>query len=248
MVSVGRGFEKELHNQMQECWKDSMSRIEFSLYFTKFYTFEQAIDNKDKFIESHQRMLKDFNDRVLNNQEVASKLYRSVPVKDLIEKVAHLKKNLCIINDRKVWLILTDNDPVKSSRSSFMSSLKAIDMAKGKTKSSINALDEYLKKNASIDAEISVILKERNVLLGTLKKSGEGQFFIPPEVNQKSDYTVDIPSCCKFVLSEGKEELKSVHLEGFDGVIADYKKLMEDQEKVEERPEVKDVKLAGEKR
>lgn len=206
-----------------------MSRIEFSLYLTKFYMFEQAIENKDIFVESHKRMLNDFNDRVLNSQEIASKLYRSVPVKDLIEKVAHLKKNLCVINDRKVWLILSDNDPVKSSRSSFMSSLKAIDMAKGKTKSSINALNEYLKKNGSIDAEISVILKDGNLLLGTLKKSGEDQFFIPPEVNQKSDYKVDVPNCCKFVLTEGKEELNSVHLEGFDGVIDAYKKLMEDK-------------------
>ena len=41
-----------------------------------------------------------------------------------------------------------------------MSSMKIIDMAKGKTKSSIVSLNEYLKKNASIDAEISVILKD----------------------------------------------------------------------------------------
>ena len=57
-------------------------------------------------------------------------------------------------------------------------------MAKGKTKSSINALEEFLKKNASIDAEISVVLKDGNLLLGTVKKSGDRQFFIPPEVNR----------------------------------------------------------------
>jgi hypothetical protein len=85
-------------------------------------------------------MLKYFNDLVLNNKEVISKLYRSVHVKDLIKRVANLDKHLCIVNDRKVWLILANNDPVKSSRSSFMSSLRTIDMAKGKTKSSIAAL------------------------------------------------------------------------------------------------------------
>ena len=81
-------------------------------------------------------------------------------------------------------MILADNNPVKNSRSSFMSSLRVIDMAKGKTKSSINALEEFLKKNASIDAEISVVLKDGNLLLGTVKKSGDRQFFIPPEVNR----------------------------------------------------------------
>ena len=129
-------------------------------------------------------MLENFNSQILNNKDVASKLYSSVHVGDLIEKVAHLKKNLCVINDKKVWLILADNNPVKSSRSSFMSSLRIIDMAKGKTKSSINALEEFLKKNASINAEISVILKDGNLLLGTVKKSGDKQFFIPPKVNR----------------------------------------------------------------
>ena len=81
-------------------------------------------------------------------------------------------------------MILADNNPVKNSRSSFMSSLRVIDMAKGKTKSSINALEEFLKKNASINAEISVVLKDGNLLLGTVKKSGDKQFFIPPEVNR----------------------------------------------------------------
>jgi hypothetical protein len=117
-------------------------------------------------------MLKDFIDLVLNRKDVISKIYRSVPVKDLIKRIAHLDKNLCIVNDRKIWLILADNDPVKSSRSSFMSSLRTIDMAKGKTKSSITALEEYLKKNASINSETAVILKDGNVLLGTVKKSG----------------------------------------------------------------------------
>ena len=86
-------------------------------------------------------MLENFNCQILNNKDVAFKLYSSVHVGDLIEKVAHLNKNLCIINERKVWLILADNNPVKNSRSSFMSSLRIIDMAKGKTKSSINALE-----------------------------------------------------------------------------------------------------------
>ena len=81
-------------------------------------------------------------------------------------------------------MILADNNPFKKSRSSFMSSLRIIDMAKGKTKSSINALEEFLKKNASINAEISVVLKDGNLLLGTVKKSGNKQFFIPPEVNR----------------------------------------------------------------
>ena len=81
-------------------------------------------------------------------------------------------------------MILADNNPVKKSRSSFMSSLRIIDMVKGKTKSSINALEEFLKKNASINAEISVVLKDGNLLLGTVKKSGDKQFFIPPEVNR----------------------------------------------------------------
>ena len=81
-------------------------------------------------------------------------------------------------------MILADNNPFKNSRSSFMSSLRIIDMAKGKTKSSINALGEFLKKNASINAEISVVLKDGNLLLGTVKKSGNKQFFIPPEVNR----------------------------------------------------------------
>ena len=129
-------------------------------------------------------MLENFNSQILNNKDVACKLYSSVHVGSLIEKVAHLNKNLCIINDRKVWLILADNNPVKNSRSSFMSSLRVIDMAKGKTKSSINALEEFLKKNASINAEISVVLKDGNLLLGTVKKSGDKQFFIPPEVNR----------------------------------------------------------------
>ena len=86
-------------------------------------------------------MLENFNCQILNNKDVAFKLYSSVHVGDLIEKVAHLNKNLCIINERKVWLILADNNPVKNLRSSFMSSLRIIDMAKGKTKSSINALE-----------------------------------------------------------------------------------------------------------
>lgn len=120
-------------------------------------------------------------------------------------------------------------------------------MAKGKTKSSIAALGEYLKKNASINSDISVILKEGNVHLGTVKKSGDGQFFIPPEVNKKSDYRVDVPNCCKFVLGEGKDELKSIKLEGFDEVVAAHKKFMEDKGKVEEQSEVKRVKLFGEK-
>ena len=118
-------------------------------------------------------MLKNFNSQILNDEDVASKLYHSVRVSDLIEKVAHLKKNLCVINDRKIWLIFADNNPIKSSRSSFMSSLRIIDMAKGKTKSSISALEEFLKKNASINAEISVILKDGNSLLGTVRKSGD---------------------------------------------------------------------------
>jgi hypothetical protein len=118
-------------------------------------------------------MLKDFNDMVLNSKGVISKIYRSVSVKDLIKRVAHLDKHLCIVNDRKVWLILANNDPVKSSRSSFMSSLRTINMAKGKTKVSITALEEYLKKNASINSETAVILKDGNVFLGTVKKSGD---------------------------------------------------------------------------
>lgn len=106
-------------------------------------------------------------------------------------------------------------------------------MAKGKTKSSIAVLEEYLKKNASINSEIAVILKDGNVHLGTVKKSGEGQFFIPPEVSRKSDYKVDIPSCCKFVLSEGKDELKSMQLEGFDDVVANLKRHWEEKYKIE---------------
>jgi hypothetical protein len=120
-----------------------------------------------------------------------------------------------------------------------MSSLRVIDMAKGKTKSSIAALEEYLKKNASINSEIAVILKDGNVHLGTVKKSGNAQFFVPPEVNRKSDYNVNIPSCCKFVLSEGKGELDSIQLEGFDQVINKLNIYIENKMKVEEQPEVK---------
>lgn len=46
-------------------------------------------------------------------------------------------------------------------------------MSKGKIKSSIASLEEYLKKNASIGAEISVILKDGNVFLGKVIKSGD---------------------------------------------------------------------------
>lgn len=150
-----------------------MSRIEFSLYFTEFHTFEQATNDKEQFVKYYQRILKNFNDCVLNNHEVSSKLYHSVPVKHLIEKVAHLTKHISIINEKKVWLLLSNNNPIKNSRSSFMSSLRCIDMAKGKTKSSMTALEEYLKKNASINSEISVILKDGNIFLGTVKKRGD---------------------------------------------------------------------------
>ena len=112
-------------------------------------------------------------------------------------------------------------------------------MSKGKIKSSIASLEEYLKKNASIGAEISVILKDGNVFLGKVIKSGDKQFFIPPEVDRKSEYIVDVPACCKFTLSKDKNELTGVQLDGFDEIIVNLKNHWENKRKVEEQPEVK---------
>ena len=102
-----------------------------------------------------------------------------------------------------------------------------------------------MKRYASCGAEIAVFVLGKNEPIGLVKKSG-AELFVPPSVTQESHQLPDVSDCIRFIMNH--DELKSIKLEGFDGVIAAYKKLMEDKDKVEEQPEVKDAKLTIEKR
>lgn len=52
-----------------------------------------------------------------------------------------------------------------------------------------------------------------------------------------------VTECVRFAMQP--EELNSIQLEGFDDLISAYKKLVSDKFKLEEQPEMKQIKLIG---
>lgn len=92
-------------------------------------------------------------------------------------------------------------------------------------------------KNASINSEVTVILKECNKLLGTVCKRGNNQIFIPPDVEKEPEYKIDVPSEVRYKLSKNKQELENTELEGFDEMITQLRKYWDDKQRISHQDE-----------
>jgi hypothetical protein len=137
---------------------------------------------------------------------------------NILEKLAYLKRNVCVIGKTSITLVLADNQVVdkhaKRFASSFTSTTRAISLKYGNRKS-VGDFEKFLKRNACCGAQISVFLHDEDKSLGTIIKHGE--LFVPPGVCKESLYNPKVPTCYRFKITE--EELASIRLEGFEVVL-----------------------------
>ena len=96
---------------------------------------------------------------------------------DLLNEVSKLKSNICIIGPNSTTLVLADNKFHNRNVSSFIGVRRALKVAK-KTKANHDEFRNFLKKNASCGADISVFRHNSDNLLGKIKKNGD--MFVPP--------------------------------------------------------------------
>ena len=72
----------------------------------------------------------------VNQLNKSCKFVYGIDTCELIGRVSHLKKNLCVIGTNTVSLFLSDNKTENKNKSSFMSSNRSIALSLGKTESS----------------------------------------------------------------------------------------------------------------
>ena len=143
--------------------------------------------------------------------------------KEMLDEVAHLEKNICVISENKITLVIADNKIENKNTSYFLGSTKVLKLEKGLNKSAVESLQTFFKRNASCGANITVFHdSELDKPLGTVHK--KGSLFIPPSICRESHFLPVVPECYRFTLTV--EELDSIELVGFAEVISNYKKLI----------------------
>jgi len=115
----------------------------------------------------------------LNSPELKDKIAWKIDTTELLNEVSKLRQNICIIGPDSTTLVIADNKFHGRNVSSFLGVRKALKVAK-KFKANHDEFRNFLKKNASCGAEISVFRHNSDKLLGKIRKNGK--FFVPPGV------------------------------------------------------------------
>jgi len=158
-----------------------MGRGELSNRFSKWRSFEHELgtaEGQTKFIKFHKFLFRQLLD-ILNSPELKDKIAWKINTTDLLNEVSHLKHNVCVIGPDSATLVLADNKFLNRNVSSFLGVRRALKVAK-KFKANHDEFENFLKKNASCGAEISVFRHNSDELLGKIRKSGD--LFVPPGV------------------------------------------------------------------
>ncbi len=134
-----------------------------------------------------------------------------------------MKKNLCVISNDKITLVTADNKAEGRNVSSFLGSSKVIKLGKMENKRAIEGFENFLKRNATCNAEI-VVFHENfcDEPLGIIVKQGE--LFVPPRLCRSSQFVPDVPDHYRYSLTEN--ELITIELTNFSKVIHNLKMLM----------------------
>lgn len=161
LLAVGTKLDKAFVKNSVDCWDEGMTRVEFSHYFPRDFPYFSAIDlkepsNNQKWISHLDEMTKAFVKQVLNHDSIATRMCHSHPVFDLLDGVARLSKNICVIDTDRVWLILSENGALKNSQQSYTAMHQKIVIGTGKVTHQNNALLLMLKRHASIGAFITL--------------------------------------------------------------------------------------------
>jgi hypothetical protein len=103
---------KQFYDELVASWKDLMSRIELSNYFgSSFRPVEAELKTKsgqERFIKLHTSIFASLL-TALNSQEVKKTLSWKIDTCTILENLAHLKKNVCVIGMTSITLVLADN-------------------------------------------------------------------------------------------------------------------------------------------
>ena len=70
--------------------------------------------------------------------------------------MAHLQKNICVVSQNKITLIVADNRVDNRNTSSFVGSSKMIKLGEGLNKIAISKFSAFLKRNATCGADITI--------------------------------------------------------------------------------------------
>ena len=123
-----------------------MVRIECPQYFGingNGNSFSQVVNSDEacqEYLDFHNKLNKELMGCV-NELSKSNRVVYGIDTCELIDKVAHLKKNLCVIGTNYINLFLSDNKTINSNVSSFMSSKRSIVLSLGRTKSSRNKFE-----------------------------------------------------------------------------------------------------------
>jgi len=103
-----------------------------------------------------------------------------------------------------------------------MGTARAIKLGGPKAKKNRGDFRDFIKRNASCEADIAVFRHNSDKLLGTVRKRGK-ELFVPPNVCRPSHYNPRVPESFRFATSG--DVLESIQLEGFEKVIEAYDNL-----------------------
>lgn len=117
-----------------------------------------------------------------------------------------------MISKDKVTLVIADNKIQGRNVSSFLGSSKVIRLGKWENKRAVEDFENFLKRNATCDAEIVIFHEnfcdEPHDII--IKK---GELFLPPGICRASQFVPDVPKFYRFTMSS--EELARIKLVGF---------------------------------
>jgi len=99
-----------------------------------------------------------------------------------------------------MWLILCSNPAEKKSQTNFTGIRVAIGVNKKTINKYLELLELIIKERATIDAKIAIFARDydRIELMGTVKKGGAPQFWIPPGVTSSPERALDLPPSLRF--------------------------------------------------
>lgn len=72
-----------------------------------------------KYVQQFDGIIRDLIRKVLNHDSISSRMCHHHPVDEILEGIANLKKNLCIIDEDRIWLILSENGAIKESQQTY---------------------------------------------------------------------------------------------------------------------------------
>lgn len=90
------------------------------------------------------------------NKEVVEELIHKISTKQLLQRLACLQLNICVISPDKITLVIADNKINNKNVSSFVGSSKIIKLGTGLNKNAVRDFEKFLKRNATCGARISV--------------------------------------------------------------------------------------------